>query len=95
LVAYRFLSVIGGSRNIDRSNIEEISQILKVANGGNATKTRIRYKALLGYNQLKEHLVLLTEMDLLRYNGNTGTFNTTDKGLRFLQIYNEIEDMIK
>jgi predicted transcriptional regulator len=78
-----------------RSNIEVIGQILKIANGGNTTKTKIMYKAFLGYNQLKEHLVLLTEMDLLRYNGNTGTFNTTDKGLRFLQIYNEIEDMIK
>jgi predicted transcriptional regulator len=53
--------LVCGSRNIDRSNIEVISQILKVANGGNATKTRIRYKAFLGYNQLKEHLVLLTE----------------------------------
>jgi hypothetical protein len=60
LVGYSFLSIIGGSGNIDRSNIEVISQILKVANGGNARKTRIRYKALLGYNQLKEHLVLLT-----------------------------------
>ena len=81
-----------------RSNIEVIGQILKVANGGNTTKTRIMYKALLGflgYNQLKEHLEFLTEKDLLRYDGNTGTFNTTEKGLQFLQIYNEIEDMIK
>jgi predicted transcriptional regulator len=78
-----------------RSNIEVISQILKVANGGNATRTRIMYKALLGYNQLKEHLVLLTEKDLIRYDRNTGTFNTTEKGLQFLQTYNEIEDMIK
>jgi predicted transcriptional regulator len=78
-----------------RSNIEVIGQILKIANGGNTTKTKIMYKAFLGYNQLKEHLVLLTEMDLLHYDGNTGTFNTTEKGLQFLQIYNEIEDMVK
>jgi len=77
------------------NNIEVISQILKVANGGNATKTKILYQALLSYNQLKEHLVFLTEKDLLLYDGNTRTFKTTEKGLRFLQIYNHIEDMIK
>jgi predicted transcriptional regulator len=53
------------------------------------------YEALLSYNQLKEHLVFLTEKDLLLYDGNTGTFRTTKKGLRFLEIYSHIEDMIK
>ena len=77
-----------------RSNIEIIGQILKAANGSNATKTKIMYKAVLGYTQLEEHLVRLTERDLLRYDGNTRTFKTTEKGLRFLQIYNQIEDMI-
>jgi predicted transcriptional regulator len=78
-----------------RSNIEVIGQILKVASGGNTTKTKIMYKALLGYNQLKEHLEFLTEKDLLRYDGNTGTLKTTERRLQFLQIYNHIEDMIK
>ena len=78
-----------------RSNIEVIGQILKIANGGNTTKTKIMYKAFLGYNQLKEHLKFLTEKDLIRYDGNTGTFKTTEKGIQFLQIYNHIEGMIK
>jgi predicted transcriptional regulator len=51
-----------------RSRIDILSQILEVANGRNATKTKIMYEALLSYNQLKEHLMLLTEKDLLRYN---------------------------
>ena len=78
-----------------RSRIDILSQILEVANGRNATKTEIMYKALLSYNQLKEHLVLLTEKDLLRYNKETQTFKTTEKGLRFLQLYNQIYDIIK
>jgi predicted transcriptional regulator len=78
-----------------RSRTEIISEILNAANGGDATMTRIMYKALLGYNQLKEHRVLLTEKDLLRYEGTTGTFKTTQKGLQFLQISNHIEQMMK
>jgi predicted transcriptional regulator len=79
-----------------RSNIEILGQILQVANGSNnATKTKIMYKALLGYNQLKDHLMLLTERDLLRYDKHTQTFKTTEKGLRLLEIYNQMDDMLK
>jgi predicted transcriptional regulator len=53
------------------------------------------YSALLSYNQLKEHLMLLTEKDLLRYNEDTQTFKTTEKGLRFLQLYNQRDNIIK
>src|SRR5215210_3172164 len=78
-----------------RSSIEVMAQILQVANGCNVTKTKILYQALLSSNQLKDYLVRLTEKDLLRYDGNTRTFKTTEKGLQFLQIYSHIEDMIK
>ena len=44
---------------------------------------------------MKENLTALTEKDLLRYNEDTRTFKTTEKGLRFLDIYNRISDMIK
>jgi predicted transcriptional regulator len=78
-----------------RSRIDIISQILEVANGRNATKTKIMYSALLSYNQLKEHRMLLIEKDLLYYDKDTQTFKTTEKGLRFLQLYNQIDDIIK
>ena len=41
-----------------RSRIEIISQILEIANGGGATKSKIMYKALVDYDQLKEYLML-------------------------------------
>jgi predicted transcriptional regulator len=72
-----------------------MGQILQVANGGNATKTKIMYQAFLSYNQLEEHLLLLTKKDLLRYDENTRTFIPTERGLEFLNIYNHIADIIR
>ena len=77
-----------------RDRIDIISQILEAANGG-ISKSQIMYKALLSHTQMKENLTALTEKDLLRYNEDTRTFKTTEKGLRFLDIYNRISDMIK
>jgi len=71
-----------------------MSQILEAANGG-MTKTKIMYAALVSYDQMKENLAALTEKGLLRYNEDTRIFSTTEKGLRFLDIYNRISDMIK
>jgi predicted transcriptional regulator len=77
-----------------RSKTEIISKILDAANGGGATRTKIMYRAYLSYNQMKEYVQRLTERDLLHYDENTQTFKTTEKGLRFLQVYNQISDMI-
>ena len=63
--------------------------ILDAANGG-TTKTKIMYKAYLGYNQLKEYLTILIENNLLEYLDRTQIFKTTEKGLHFLKMYNAI-----
>jgi predicted transcriptional regulator len=77
-----------------RSRTEIISQILEIAIGGGATKTKILYKASLSHNQLKEYLMVLTQSDLLRYDGDTHTFKTTEKGLGFIEVYNEIDQLM-
>ncbi len=77
-----------------RSRTEIISQILETANGGGATKTKILYKAFLSHDQLKEYLIVLTESDLLRYDGDTHTFKTTEKGLSFIEAHNEIDQLM-
>jgi predicted transcriptional regulator len=79
---------------IHRDRIDKISQILEAANGG-ASKSKIMFKALLTSAQMKEILKALTETDLILYDENTRILRTTEKGLRFLQIYNQIGDMIK
>ena len=67
-----------------RSRTDIISQILDTENGG-ATNTKILYKACLSHNQLKEYLTVLAEKVLLSYDGQTHTFKTTEKGLKFLK----------
>jgi predicted transcriptional regulator len=77
-----------------RSRTDIISEILVAANGG-VTQTKIMYKALLNYAQMKQYLMVLTHNDLLSYDLDTRTFKTTEKGLRFLYTYNQMYDMIK
>jgi predicted transcriptional regulator len=79
----------------NRSKIEIMSKILKDANGGGATHTKITYGAFLSYSQVKGYLKVLTQNDLLSYDFNTRTFKTTEKGMRFIEAYNQMEDMMK
>jgi predicted transcriptional regulator len=58
-------------------------------------QTEIMYKGLLGYKQLKEYLKVLTENDLLSFDSSTRKFKITQKGRRFVQIYNEMSDLVK
>ena len=78
----------------NRSKTEIVSNILDAANGG-ATKTKIMYKAFLSYNQLKECLTILIENNLLEYIDGTQTFKTTEKGLNFLKMHNEIGELLQ
>jgi predicted transcriptional regulator len=78
-----------------RSRTEIMGKILNYANGGGATKTKIMYSAFLSYSQMKGYLMVLTQNDLLSYDLNTRTFKTTEKGLRFLEAYNRMDDMMK
>ncbi len=79
------------------STIESVSHILEAANGG-ASKIQIMYRALLSYKQKKEYVNFLSEKGLLVYGyqqGGVQTFRTTEKGLRFVETYNWLNDMIK
>jgi len=40
---------------IERGRIDIMSEILVAANGGKVAKTKIRYKALLSYDQMKQY----------------------------------------
>ena len=77
-----------------RSRTEIVSTILEAANGG-ATKTRIMYKAFLSYAQLREYLSILIENNLLEYLEGSQTYKTTEKGLNFLKMHNEIGELLQ
>ena len=76
-----------------RSRTEIVSNILEAANGG-VTKTKIMYKAYLSYNQLREYLSVLIENNLIEYIDGTQTYKTTEKGLHFLKMHNEIRKLL-
>jgi predicted transcriptional regulator len=79
----------------NRSKTEIVSMILEAANvGRGATRTKIMYNAFLSYSQLKEYLSLLIENHLLEYHNETKIFRTTEKGLKFLKINNEIGELL-
>jgi predicted transcriptional regulator len=87
-----------------RSRTEIVVQILEIANGGSdggydvadgVIQTKIMYKALLSYAQLKEYLTVLTENDLLKYDSASRKFKTTEKGHRFLEIYNKMGNVMR
>ena len=79
----------------NRSRNDIIGEILEVANGGRATRAKIMYQAFLSYTQTKEYLMILTQNNLISYDVGTRTFRTTEKGLRFLEAYNQMDDMLK
>jgi predicted transcriptional regulator len=82
-------------KNRDRMDI--ISRILEAANGesGGATRTRIMYNAFLSHSQLKQYLSNLADNELVQYDSLSQTFQTTEKGLKFLRTYSEMDEMIK
>jgi predicted transcriptional regulator len=78
-----------------RSRNDIISEILEAVNGGGLTKTKIMYQTFLSYAQMKEYLTELTESGLLNYDVDTRQFKTTEKGLRLLDTYNQMSDVMK
>ena len=77
----------------NRSRTEIIANILDAANGGE-TKTKIMYFAFLSHNQLKEYLSILIENNLIEYLDGTNKFKTTEKGLNYLKMHNEIRKLL-
>src|ERR687898_3094940 len=86
----RYAIIAGMLGTINESGIEGIS------------KTSIMYKSFLSYAQLKEYLSFLLEKGLIdefpqqtEASGNEKSlYKITEKGLRLLQISQEIESLI-
>ena len=93
---YGFLvDSLGGSRK-RRDRLFIMAEILKIAREG-ALKTQIMYRANLSFAQVNEYLSLLSDLNLLETAKQTEKtlYKTTDKGLRYLQSYREIRELLK
>ena len=78
----------------NRSRTEIVGNILDAANGG-TSKTKIMYIAFLSFGQLKEYLSILIENNLIEYLDGTNKFKTTEKGLNFLKMHKQMEELLQ
>ena len=81
-----------------RSDIDIMASILNEAHEG-ARKTRIMYRCNLSHGQLKVYLKLLLGMGFLasrseKGSGKLGFFETTAKGLKFLDAYRALKALM-
>jgi predicted transcriptional regulator len=74
---------------------EEIAALIleAIVNSNRPTPTIIMYKAYLGYVQLKAFLSSMLEKDLIEYNKQDRFYTITEKGMRFLQVYNQLNQL--
>jgi predicted transcriptional regulator len=76
-----------------RSRTDIIAMILQAATTG-ATKTRIMYSAYLSYAQVKEYLGFLLQRDLIRYEEGSSLYKLSVRGMKVLEAYEGISEMI-
>ena len=72
----------------------DIAVLLLEAANGRAAKIKIMHKAFLSYARLNEYLNKLLVNDLIERNKEERIFRITEKGLRFLQLYNQVDELI-
>jgi predicted transcriptional regulator len=79
-----------------RSREEIFASILNTAgSGAGITRSKIMFGSYLTYAQVVEYSKLLIERGLLEYDPINRTFKTTSSGFTFIQLHNEMNQMIK
>jgi CheY-like chemotaxis protein/predicted transcriptional regulator len=83
----------------NRARTDTLAKILETVNdhgedGDGVSQTTIRYEVFLSGAQLKQYLIALSIHGLLSYNPTSHRYNVTEKGLRFLQIYYELRNIL-
>jgi predicted transcriptional regulator len=79
-----------------RDKLYIIAEILEIAREG-TLKTQVMYRANLSFTQLNEYLEFMLKITLLeRISINDkDLYRATEKGLDFLQRYNEITELLR
>jgi predicted transcriptional regulator len=86
-------------KHANRSRTEIVREILEIVNdyyieSDGVTRIKLTHLVYLSSAQLKEYLVILTTHHLLVHNSTNRRYRMTKKGLRFLEIYYKLRDMI-
>ena len=77
-----------------RSRLEIIAEILETASTNKAIQAKIMHRVYLSYPQLKDYLAHLLENGLIEYKAGERIYRTTDRGMRFLEIYRHLNDVV-
>jgi predicted transcriptional regulator len=77
-----------------RGRADIIAAILRVVTERAATKTRIMYRAFLSSSQLKQYIPILLDNGLLATNEERSIYNITENGMRLLQLYYQLIEMM-
>ena len=76
-----------------RDRNEIIAQILESANGNRIRLTKIMYDVYLSHAMTRDYLVLLIKKGLIEYLDGERTIKTTEKGMNFLRIHNNLQEL--
>jgi predicted transcriptional regulator len=86
-----------GNKFKNRNRMEIVANLLSIANNG-ALKTHLMYKANLSYLMVTEYLDFLTRSGLIKETidpeGTTKIYQTTEKGLKYLEVYNSLQTIV-
>ena len=77
-----------------RSRTDIVAKILQSASIKPISKTRLMYSTYMAYESITPYIAMLIENELLNYDDQTRLFSTTEKGLRFLQLYNGMRQLV-
>ena len=73
--------------------MEIIDSMLRSIESG-ASKTQISRRAAIWYSQLREYLILLEGNALVKYEEGSRQYRITQRGLRFMDAYDKIGELI-
>lgn len=79
-----------------RDKLYIVAEILEIAKEG-TLKTQIMYRANLSFTQLNDYIRFMLKTNLLEKisENDREKYETTEKGMEFLQRYQEITELLK
>jgi len=85
-----------GDAHKRRDRLYIMAEILEIALEG-VLKTQVMYKANLSFAQLNEYLHLMLDLKLLELSESSqrNVYKTTPKGIRYLESYKKIRELLK
>jgi predicted transcriptional regulator len=76
-----------------RSGIDIITSILNTANGSGVKQLEILDRSRLTHKIFRKYLYLILQFGLIEHFQLQGRYKTTERGIQFLYIYDEMKNL--